>query len=460
MRKKDLIFNLILLPLDFAMLLAAAFSAYFLRFSPPITELKPVLFNLPIYQYFTLSVAVASVMIVIFALSGLYMMRRTTPILRELTRITLDVSAGITLVVMYMFFNRDLFDSRFILLAAWVLAIVFVIFARLFVRAMRKLLLYTKKIGVENVLILGSGEEASRIKKQIKKDKKMGLHLVGSMSQPNLERVRALHKQKGLERVIVVDAKAGRDEIMRIVNYCEEHGIQFSYVPDMFGAIVADMSLDILEGIPVVSVKPSPLDGWGRVLKRVVDLFGAFLALAIFWPLFLIFAAAIKWETEGPILVKLKRISHGREFYLYKFRSMVKDADKYKKELMHLNERNDGPLFKLTEDPRITKTGKFLRAHRFDELPQLFNVLKGDISLVGPRPHEPAEIKQYSDHHKKVLALKSGITGLAQVSGASDLSFEEEVKLDRFYIENWSIKKDILILFRTLKLFLFDRSGI
>ena len=139
---------------------------------------------------------------------------------------------------------------------------------------------------------------------------------------------------------------------------------------------------------------------------------------------------------------------------------MVQNAQHLKKDLLKLNEREDGPMFKIKNDPRITRVGKFLRAKRIDEFPQLFNVFLGNMSLVGPRPHEPEEIALYKDYHRKVLAIKSGITGLAQVGGASDLPFEEEVKLDRFYIENWSLKKDLAILLRTFKLFLFDQSGV
>ena len=130
-----------------------------------------------------------------------------------------------------------------------------------------------------------------------------------------------------------------------------------------------------------------------------------------------------------------------------------------KKELMTHNERKDGPLFKIKSDPRITKIGRFLRNYRIDELPQLFNVLKGEISLVGPRPHQPDEIERYEKHHKKVLLIKPGITGMAQISGSSDLLFEEEVKIDTYYIENWSLKKDIYILLKTLIVLFKDRSA-
>ena len=138
---------------------------------------------------------------------------------------------------------------------------------------------------------------------------------------------------------------------------------------------------------------------------------------------------------------------------------MVAGAAEYKTILASYNERGDGPLFKIRDDPRVTRVGKFLRRGRFDELPQLWNVFKGDISLVGPRPHEPQEVAKYERHHKKVLTIKPGVTGFAQISGAQDLSFEEEVKLDSFYIEHWSLRKDITILLKTMRMLFFDRSG-
>ena len=158
--------------------------------------------------------------------------------------------------------------------------------------------------------------------------------------------------------------------------------------------------------------------------------------------------------------VHLERISRGRRFKLIKFRSMIRNAEELKSSLMPFNERKDSPLFKMKNDPRVTGIGRTLRKYRLDELPQLWNVFVDNISLVGPRPHEPVEIDRYQKHHRKVLAIKAGITGLAQISGSSDLPFEEEVALDTFYIENWSFYQDIKILiFTFLKLFR-DRSAV
>ena len=202
-----------------------------------------------------------------------------------------------------------------------------------------------------------------------------------------------------------------------------------------------------------------PVEGGGKIVKRTMDIAGSFAGLVLFAPLFACVALAITLESKGPIFVRLRRISQGKEFALYKFRSMIDNAEAYKPQLVGFNERMDGPLFKMKDDPRITRVGRFLRKRRFDELPQFINVLRGEISLVGPRPHQPDEIAAYQRHHKKVLAIKSGITGLAQTSGAANLLFEEEVKLDRYYVESWSLKKDIIILLRTLWMLFFDRGG-
>lgn len=206
----------------------------------------------------------------------------------------------------------------------------------------------------------------------------------------------------------------------------------------------------------------NPFTGWRGFLKRGVDLLGATFGLIFLAPVFLIIAFLIKWDSKGPVFAKIRqRVGMGgEEFFMYKFRSMIKGADKYKEELLHLNEREegDGPLFKIENDPRITKVGEFLRATRLDELPQLINVLKGEMSLVGPRAHEPQEVAQYDEEEKKVLNIKPGMSGLAQIHGAEELPFEEENKLDRKYIKNWSLFLDLKILAKTI-IFVFTNKG-
>lgn len=213
----------------------------------------------------------------------------------------------------------------------------------------------------------------------------------------------------------------------------------------------------------VISHCPNPFTGWQGCLKRIMDIFGASIGLIITSPLFLIIGFAIKWDTEGPVFARIRqRVGMGgEEFFMYKFRSMIKNADKMKEDLLHLNEREDGsgPLFKIKNDPRVTRVGRLLRKTRLDELPQLINVLKGEMSLVGPRAHEPQEVAQFEPKQKKVLNIKPGMTGLAQIHGAHQLPFAEENRLDRKYIENWSLWLDIKILLKTVVFVIKDRTA-
>jgi len=210
------------------------------------------------------------------------------------------------------------------------------------------------------------------------------------------------------------------------------------------------LEINTIADIPIIEVKKTRLEGWGRIFKRVFDIIISFVILIIISPLLFFVSLLIVIDSQGGVLVRLERVGEkGKRFKLYKFRSMVKNAQLLKKELVDLNERADGPLFKITNDPRVTRIGRFIRKTSIDELPQLINVFKGEISLVGPRPHEPEEVAKYERWHRKLLAIKPGVTGLAQVSGRSDLEFKDEAKLDIYYIENWSPELDLQILFKT-----------
>lgn len=195
-------------------------------------------------------------------------------------------------------------------------------------------------------------------------------------------------------------------------------------------------------------------------MNRAADIIGASVAILFSLPIWLLAAAAIKLETRGPVVVKLARISGGKKIYVYKFRSMIDGAHKMKPMLAHLNERKDGPLFKIKNDPRVTRVGKVIRRFRIDELPQLINVLKGELTLVGPRPHEPEEVEQYPDQYKHIPLAKAGVTGLSQVSGASSLPFLKELELDDYYLKNKSLFLDIKILIKTIAIMLFDPTAV
>lgn len=195
-------------------------------------------------------------------------------------------------------------------------------------------------------------------------------------------------------------------------------------------------------------------------LKRILDIVGASLGLLAILPFVPLIFAAILWESPGPVLVKLSRVSKGKVIKVYKFRSMVRGAHAMKPTLAHLNERGDGPFFKIKNDPRLTKTGTVLRKFRIDEFPQLLNVLKGELALVGPRPHEPEEVVHYPGEHQHLLLAKAGVTGLSQVNGASSLPFTKELELDSHYVKNSSLLADLKIIGKTIAIIFSDPTAV
>ena len=196
------------------------------------------------------------------------------------------------------------------------------------------------------------------------------------------------------------------------------------------------------------------------MLARLVDIVGSGIGLILMAPFLPLISAVIKIESKGPVIIKLDRVSDGKKIQVYKFRSMYEGAREMKKVLKVLNERTDGPFFKMRKDPRVTKVGRLLRKFRIDEIPQLINVLKGDMALVGPRPHEPEEVVHYPNEYKHLMLAKAGLTGLSQVSGASGLPFLKELELDAYYVKNRSLALDAKILAKTAAIMFFDPTAV
>lgn len=461
MKRSELIFTSILVPLDFLMLFLAGLTGYFLRVSPWISQYRPVLFylNLPFQEYLLLILAVSLFLLIIFALVGLYKIKPIRRPVEDFFKIIIGVSAGIIVLVFYIFLRREWFDSRFLILAGWCLAVFFVFFGRYLMSKFQIYLTKKYKFGAHRVLVIGQDGVSQKIIQNIKREPGLGYVLVENLIEPDLEQVKAKIQNPGLEEVILADPDWPREKVLELVDFCEENHLTFKFVPNLFQTLTTNTFIETLGSLPIVELKRTALDGWGRIIKRIIDIIGAIFGLICLAPFFGLVAFMIKWDSAGPVLEKLKRVSQGKEFGLYKFRSMIKGAEDLKKFLWAYNERRDGPLFKMRNDPRVTRTGRVLRKYRIDELAQLINVLKGEMSLVGPRPHQPDEIANYQKHHKKALVIKPGMTGLAQASGSSELPFEEEVKLDTYYIENWSLLMDLKIFLKTLVILFRDRSA-
>ncbi len=460
MKKSELFFSVLLIPLDFLMVVLAGLSAYHLRFSDLTVDLRPVIFSLPLTQYLQILVIIGLAWLVIFAFTGLYNLREVGSLKLELKKVVLGCSLGLVSVVIFIFFQRELFSSRFIVLAGWLLSIIYVAVGRIIITYVRRFF-YKYGVGVRKVVLVGAGQTADRLVKEFAQNSWLGFSVVKRFDNFNLEESKTLEdfiKTKEVDEIIQADPNLAKADRLRLYDFADEHHLIFKYAADLFETKVLRVEVDELAGLPVVEVKKTPLDGWGRVNKRILDIIGATILIVLTSPIMILIALAIKLDSRGPIFFfrldddsPLYRIGQsGKKFRYLKFRSMLNKVDSMRyKELADRNIRNDGPMVKIKDDPRITRVGRFIRRFSLDELPELFLVLRGSMSLVGPRPHLPEEVAKYESRHKKVLTIKPGITGLAQVSGRSDLTFDDEVRLDTYYIENWSLVFDIIILLKT-----------
>lgn len=447
------------------MLVAAGLTAYFLRISPWLAQYRPVLFhlNLPFGRYFVLVSGISIFLLIVFSLIGLYRIKSTRKLLDDFPRIAIGVSAGVMIVVLYIFLRQELFNSRFLVLAGWLIAIVFVCLGRWLVVLWGKYLIRSRQFGIRRVMLIGRDELSQKIIQNIKQEASARCRVVENIIEPDLKKISQKISSGKIDEVILSDPDWSKDKVLELVNLVEASHLNFKFIPNLFQALTVNTSVEIIGNVPVVELKRTALDGWGRIIKRLFDIIFSLSFVIIFSPAYLLIALMIKIDSPGPVIYKDYRYGYKKKkFEFYKFRSMradlcdgefgTKKGNQMLKDLEKDHARNlrkDSPLHKIKNDPRITKLGRFLRKNSLDELPQFFNVLKGDMSIVGYRPHMSYEVKKYNFDQQRMFYIKPGITGLAQISGRSDLDFDEEVKLDVFYMENWSLRLDLIIILKT-----------
>lgn len=470
MKKFELGFTFIQVPIDYTAIVLAGFTAYALRFTDVVKSIRPVMFNVSWQSYWPVILLVAGAWILIFALTGLYNSSREHKMARDIPRIILACSTGFAGITIYVFFTLQKLDSRFLVLAGWLLSILFVILGRLILLGIKRLF-YKFGMGLRRTVVIGTKEVANVIKSSLGISPHIGYKLVAEFEKFDSSIFEKLLAVKP-DEIIFTDPKADEDEVLQAIDFANEHNISFKYSADLFATISTNMAISTIAGVPIIELRRTKLTGWGRIFKRIFDIIGSFFFLIIFSPIYLIASIIILFETGRPIFYKNERVgANGKKFFTYKFRSMKQEnctgeqfgqsgeeALKTEEQLIRERSIKKGPVYKIMDDPRVTKFGKFIRKWSIDELPQFFNVFIGQMSLVGPRPHQPREVDKYQKHHKIVLAIKPGITGMAQISGRSDLSFEDEVKLDAVYIENWSLLIDLIILIKT-PFAVFRRKG-
>lgn len=358
------------------------------------------------------------------------------------------------------FTYRGYFYSRLVMLLGIIFTgIISLFFKEIFKFILRKLVI--KKIGVARKLIIGTGESARDVISAIRKSSFATAGLVGAIEVPNekniidipiigkLEDLRNILINNRFDELILACESPNEEMILSIIYECRKEQIVFEIAPAFWHLLRGKIIVEELGNARVLAFHDIALKEWQRVVKRLVDFIIGSLLLIILSPLFILIGIAIKINSNGPIFHIQERIGrNGRKFKMYKFRSMYADAEKRLAELISKSDVN-GPIFKMKHDPRITKVGRLLRRFSIDELPQLINVVKGEMSLVGPRPPLEREVIQYEKWQLRRVDVTPGMTGLWQVSGRSDLSFEKMVELDIYYIEHWSLWFDIKILLKT-----------
>ena len=461
MKKFELFFTFLQLPIDYVMIVLAGFSAYSLRYTDFVKSIRPIMFNLSWQNYWPIVLFAAAAWILIFAFAGLYNTDSNRRLLKDINRIFLACATGFAGITIYVFFTLQKFDSRFLVLMGWILATLYVIFARALIRGL-KIFLHSHGYGLRKTVVIGGQNIASRIIENIKNLPMSGYKVVGNFETFNEQIAEQILVLKP-DDIIFADPKANQEEALLAIDFANEHHISFKYSADLLDTITSNISLSTIDDIPIIELRRTRLSAWGRIFKRIMDIIGGFILIILSLPIYLVVSLIIFIETGRPVIYKNERVGqNGKNFFTYKFRSMYQkfctgsqfgkqgqEALEKEKELIKELSVKKGPVYKIDNDPRVTPFGRFIRRWSLDEFPQFFNVLFGSMSLVGPRPHQPREVDKYKKHHKIVLAIKPGITGLAQISGRSDLSFEDEVRLDTFYIENWRLLLDLIILIKT-----------
>jgi exopolysaccharide biosynthesis polyprenyl glycosylphosphotransferase len=359
------------------------------------------------------------------------------------------------------------------MILAGVLIVVFLIVFRLidylFVLQQRR-----RKIGVARVLVVGVGEVGLAVIRTILADPMLGYHVVGYLDDDpakgnGLGRIKSLGgvdqlteiiKQEAVDIVIVALPWMYHRKIMQIIETCEVSQAAVRVVPDVFQRSLRGVDLDSLNGIPLMSPVADRLTPGSRIVKRTIDIILSVIAMLVLILIFPLIALMIRIDSKGPIFYRQERVGKdGIIFMVFKFRTMIEGADQLKDQVAHLSKYQNDTLLKVPNDPRMTRVGRFLRRFSIDELPQIVNVLRGEMSWVGPRPNMPDEVKQYEPWQRKRLSVLPGITGLWQVSGRSDIPFAEMCLLDIFYIEDWSLSLDLRILLQTIPHVIFGNGA-
>jgi len=394
----------------------------------------------------------------------LYSAKRLSKFKNELFDVSKVVIICIIVGIILGFFIRDYPLSRIFLLEIFI----FQLFGMITFRyALRKYLKFIRGRGYDyrEVLFIGRNIRSAKMLNRINESPGYGIRILGFLDTPNnivqsfpehellgdvSELEKALREKVVDEVFIFLPIKSHYSEIQQILETCEKAGVEVKLLADIFNLNLSRLMITQHEDINIINIYTAPRISWQLSAKRFLDIVVSAILLFLHFPLFLLVGVLIKITSRGNVFFLQERLGYnGRPFNCFKFRTMVENAEELKGELLALNEM-DGPVFKIKADPRVTRIGRFLRKTSLDELPQLINVLLGDMSLVGPRPPLPSEVDQYDITDIRRLSMKPGITCTWQVSGRNKISFNKWMEMDRQYIDNWSLWLDVTILVKTI----------
>jgi len=448
---------------DIVLINVAFLVAYFLRYRLQLFRPVDEAFYNPPEVFLPFVIVLTIVLIIAFRIDGVYVPRRIGLWLDQMSRIVRATAMAILIMIAITFIYQPFFYSRLIFLY-YSISIVLLLGLGRFGWGSVLAQLRKRGIGVVRILIVGAGEVGRTVIRTVMAQPELGYRIVGLVDDQldNTLNIGPIPAIEGLHRIPHIVAEQCVDEvvvtlpwtdprrILDIIQHCEALNVRARTVPDIFQLSLNRVDVEDLGGVPVIGLKSAAIHGANLIVKRVMDVILGSLIAIVALPIMAILTVAIRLDSPGPIIFRQKRVGmHGKEFVVYKFRSMRVGAEEEHERLLVYNEMT-GPLFKMRDDPRRTRMGRFLRKTSLDELPQLFNVMKGEMSLVGPRPHMASEVAQYQDWQKRVLEAPPGMAGLSQVSGRAQLSFDEQCLLDIYYIENWSPALDLKILLRMI----------
>jgi exopolysaccharide biosynthesis polyprenyl glycosylphosphotransferase len=473
-------YSLILIIIDTFVLLAAFTLAYILRVQ---YDPRPLVADIHAYDYLLSFMIIIPFWILVFAILGLYKPSTYNRRLMEWAKIAVGAFIGILLIVGWQYVgDKSFFPARLVAVYVLVGSFILIVAEREILRAIRRLMFRYGK-GVRRVLIIGSSTSTTDIARALANTQKSGYEVVAIAGDIKIiPRGLSIRHYSSIEialrdieldvidTIIQTDLSESAERNQQILNAAQTHHIAYSFIPGEAEFYSGRNDVDVFLGYPMITVYQTPLVGWGAILKRIFDFIASLILIILLSPLFLVIAILQKILNPGTVFYTNERLSRfSQPVGLLKFRSMthlpgfdshnVDDAAEYRamgrEDLAREYERtNKAPA----SDPRVNAFGRFLRKTSIDELPQVFNVLRGDLSLVGPRPILPQEVTMAKGRSALLHSVKSGVTGLWQVSGRSELSFDERIDLELFYAQNWTFWLDIKILFKTV-LVVFKRRG-